>query len=407
MNKQEFLSAFQRAMESLGVKDQAAHYGFFEELFSDMSEEGISEEEISSRLGDPWELAASLLREEEGRAVNSGRKETPPPTADIPNERDGSPANEEEHRDWEKKVEKIFNWRNGFLRLLREPGKLSFDLNVGAENEDFETHLPVSGIDELEINWRAGELEVKAEEREDILLAEDRSDSAPPLRAEVRGSCLCVFFAERPCGSKDLTVVLPTALAVALRRCAVSTISADASLSGLDVRELKVHTVSGGQDVRALAEIAEFSSASGDIELNVEANELTVNTASGDLSLIAGKSGSVKLSTASGDIECRGGVGWITLNSASGNVEYSGTAGQVQVKTASGDCDLRLDNCPNGLDVTSVSGDVEVQLPKDSAVNLQLKSRSGNIHFSGIRTDVADAPVFNFSTVSGDIDVYS
>ena len=407
MNKQEFLSAFQRAMESLGVTDQAAHYGFFEELFSDMSEEGISEEEISSRLGDPWELAASLLREEEGRAVYSGRKETPPPTADIPNERDGSPDNGEEHSDWEKKVEKIFNWRNGFLRLLREPGKLSFDVNIGSENEDFETQLPVSGIDELEINWRSGELEVKAEEREDILLAEDRSANAPPLRAEVRGSCLCVFFAERPCGSKDLTVVLPTALAVALRRCAVSTISADADLSGMVVRELKVHTVSGGQDIRVKADRAEFSSASGDMELSVEADELTVNTASGDLSLLAANSGSVKLSTASGDIECRGDAKRITMNSASGCVEYSGYADQIQVKTASGDCDLSLDNCPNSLDVTSVSGDVEVRLPKDSAVNLQLKSRSGNIRFSGIRTDVADAPVFNFSTVSGDINVYS
>ena len=95
------------------------------------------------------------------------------------------------------------------------------------------------------------------------------------------------------------------------------------------------------------------------------------------------------------------------LNSASGDMEFSGSAGQVKVKTASGDCSLSLDNRPSALDVTSVSGDVEVRLPKDSACNLQLKSRSGNISFSGIRTDVADAPVFNFNTVSGDIDVYS
>ena len=34
MNKQEFLSAFQRAMDALGVSDQSAHYAFFEELFA-------------------------------------------------------------------------------------------------------------------------------------------------------------------------------------------------------------------------------------------------------------------------------------------------------------------------------------------------------------------------------------
>ena len=61
MNKQEFLAAFQRAMDALGVSDHAAHYAFFEELFDDMAEEGISEAEITARLGNPWELAARSL----------------------------------------------------------------------------------------------------------------------------------------------------------------------------------------------------------------------------------------------------------------------------------------------------------------------------------------------------------
>ena len=405
MNKQEFLSAFQRAMESMGVKDQAAHYGFFEELFSDMGEEGIGEEEVSARLGDPWELAASLLREEEGRGTDD-RTKSLPQTANTPNSQE-APQEKEAHTGWEDKVEKIFNWRNGFLRLLREPGKISFDLNIGSSNDDYETRLPVSGIEELEINWRAGELTVMSEDREDILLTEERSDTDPPMRCEVRGNCLCVFYAERPCGSKDLTVVLPTPLASALHRCAVNSVSADVSLSGLDARVLKVHTVSGGQDVKMTADSAEFSSASGDLELEVQARELSVNTASGDLSLNAKNSGSVKLSTASGDIECRGSVVGLSMNSASGDAEFSGNAGQVKVKTASGDCDLCFENCPNALDVTSVSGNVEVKLPKDSVCNLQLKSRSGDIHFSGIRTDVIDAPVYHFNTVSGDIDVYS
>ena len=406
MNKQEFLSAFQRAMESLGVKDQAAHYGFFEELFSDMGEEGIREEEISARLGDPWELAASLLREEEDRGT-SGRKREPPfvPVTE-PNEQSGT--QEMEERAGREKVEKFFSWRNGFLRLLRGPGKIQFDLNLGSRNsEEQETRIPVSGIEELEINWRAGELEIGSENREDILLTEYRGENDPPMRTEVRGSCLYVFYAERPCGSKDLNVLLPKALADSLRRCIVSTISADASLSAITVREFKLNSVSGNQEVRLSAEQAEFSSASGDLELDVQAEMIEAKTASGDVSLTAANSAEIIISTASGDIECRGTTRRLTLNSASGDVSYSGTADEIQVKTASGDCGLALEVSPNRLDVTSVSGDVDVKLPEGCACNLQLNSRSGDIRFSGIRTDVKEAPFFNFHTVSGDIDVHS
>ncbi len=410
MNKQEFLAAFQRAMESLGVSDQAAHYGFFEELFSDMGEEGISEEEISARLGDPWELASSLLREEEGRSSNVNTRPDPAAESkqdDLPIP--GSNAEEDARNDGESESwEKVFNWRSGFLKFLRRPGKFEINMNIGSSRADsFETRIPVSGIEELEINWRAGELTVESGDRENILLTEDRGENDPPLRAEVRGKCLHIFFAEQPCVSKDLHVLLPSALAVGLRRCAVNSISADVLLSGLNVGELTVNSTSGYQEIRAMANQASFSSASGDMELQVEAGEFTAATASGDISLINMSGTSVKLSTASGDIDYRGTAKALTLNSASGDMEFSGEAGQVKVKTASGDCDLVLDNCPRALSVTSVSGDVDVKLPRDSACNLQLISRNGDIRFSGVRTDVPGAPVFNFNTVSGDIDVHS
>ena len=403
MNKQEFLSAFQRAMDALGVNDQPAHFAFFDELFDDMSEEGVSESEISARLGDPWELAASLLREE-GQNASERKTEALPETAAAADERSVSQETGG-HKSWEKK----WSWRSGFLKLLGEPGKLRFDLNIGSHNkteDSFETRIPISEIEELEINWRAGELEIRAEDREDILLMEERDADDPPLRSEIRGNCLCIFYAERICGSKDLTILFPTALAAGLRRCVVNGISADVALSDLDVQELTVNTVSGSQDVRVTASRAVFSSASGDLELELRANEISANTASGDMTLTAENSTGIKLSTASGDIECRGTTHRLTLNSASGDVEFSGSTEWVQVKTASGDCELELDNCPAGLEITSVSGDVDVELPEDSACHLQLKSRSGDVSFSGIRTDVQEAPVFRVQTVSGDIGIH-
>ena len=404
MSKQEFLTAFQRAMESLGVKDQAAHYGFFEELFSDMGEEGIGEEEISARLGDPWELAASLLREEEGRGPAAGASESRP-VRDAADKQTAPQDKGEPVKSGEGTWEKTWSWFNGLLKLVKEPGKFEIRMNIGAE-DSFETLIPASGIEELEINWRAGELTVEAEDREDILLTEDRRENDPPMRTEIRGNCLCIYYAELPCGSKNLNVRLPAALANSLYRCTVNALSADVYLTGMIVEKLAVNTTSGSQEVRLTAEHADFSSASGDLELTVEAKELTGTTASGDISLVNTSGMSVKLSTASGDIDCRGTAKTLTLNSASGDAEFSGKAEQAKVKTASGDCDLVLDNCPQALSVTSVSGDVDVKLPRESACQLQLQSRSGDIHFSGVRTDVSDAPTFHFNTVSGDIYVH-
>ncbi len=412
MNKQEFLNTFQRAMDALGVNDQTAHYAFFEELFDDMSEEGVSEAEISARLGNPWELAASLLREELGTG-ETAKSEPHRPNAQI-TVSESLPRTEEQHDEnadapqQEPKFSGKWNWRDGLNKLLNTAGiKLVINSEQFGGADSFDTRISSAGIDELEIHWMSGELEINAEDRGDILLTEERSETAAPMLVEVRGSCLCVFFSKNGSafGPKDLTVTLPSELAVSLRRCAVQTLSADVSLGEMNVRELSIKSASGQQEIRAIADKAAFSSASGDISLELDVRELTVSTASGELEVTAENTETAKLSSASGDISCRGSIQRLSINSASGDVEFSGNAAYVQAKTASGDCSLDLDRAPEELNLSSVSGDVEVDLPHGAACHLQLNSRTGDVSFSGIRTDVTDAPTYRVQTVSGDIDI--
>ena len=430
MNKQEFLSAFQRAMDALGVKDQTAHYAFFEELFDDMTEEGVSEAEISARLGNPWELAASLLREELGAAETGSRErnaaarsETPfssgedqmkavgtdhwmqPSPTDAQGQNAGSASPEEEGRGSSRP-----SWRDKLSRLLNTAGiKLVINGEHFGNVDSFDTVIPANGIDELEIHWMAGALDVCSEDREDILLTEDRCDNASPMRVEVRGSCLCVFYAQDGSflGSKDLNVTLPTELASHLERCTVQTLSADTTLNGLVVHEVSVKTASGEQDICLSADRAVLTSASGNLELKMDAREITASTASGDLELTAQGAELAKLTSASGDINCFGSMRRLSMNSASGDMEFSGDATCIQAKTASGDCNLDLRQAPEEMSLSSVSGDVEVTLPHGAACHLQLNSRTGDVSFSGIRTDVQDAPVYRVQTVSGDIDIHA
>ena len=429
MNKQEFLSTFQRAMDALGVKDQPAHFAFFEELFDDMAEEGVSEMEISARLGNPWELAASLLREELGvgeagnRIQNAAaRSETPFSSGEDQKNKVGpdhwiqtSPTGAKEQRtgstssEEEGKGSSRPSWRDKLNRLLNTAGiKIEINGEYFGNTATFETTIPANGIDELEIHWMSGNLDVSAEDREDILLSEDRNEHTTPMRVETRGSCLCIFYAQDGSfhGSKDLNVTLPTELANRLERCTVQALSADTTLNGLAVHELSVKTASGEQNICASADRAVLTSASGNLELKLNAREITASTASGDLELTAQGTELAKLSSASGDINCCGSMRQLSMNSASGDLEYSGHAMRIQTKTASGDCSLDLDQTPEEMSLSSVSGDVEVTLPRGTACHLQLNSRTGDVSFSGIRTDVQDAPIYRVQTVSGDIDIH-
>ena len=404
MNKQEFLTAFQRAMDALGVNDRAAHYAFFEELFDDMTEEGVTEGEIVAKLGDPWKLAESLFHEEE-----LGGKQ-PPQNSGSTAQSQIPPSSDQKQRASDAEAE---SWSAKLKRFLKSGIVFEFNGNRWVQlghAEDHETVLSGDGITELEIEWFSGELEVFAGQQSDILLNERRYENESPLRAEKRGSCLYIVYSQVPenrGSGKELTVTLPNDLANSLRRCAINGVSANVSLSDLRVHDLAVNTVSGDQSIHLTAEIGAFTSSSGDLDLSLEGTEITVSSASGDISLEAEVGGSVKLSSSSGDIDCWGTVGHLSLTTASGDMEFSGLASSVRGKTASGDCNLTLKNTPQGMDMTSVSGDLDVCLPSGAVCQLQLSSRSGDVHFSGIRSDIPNAPVYTFTTISGDIDVHS
>ena len=409
MNRQEFLSAFQAAMEEFGVSDRAAHRAFFEELFDDMAEEGTDEAEISARLGDPRELAEALFREER----ENGQPPRQPAGGAI------QPAVREPEREYrsddrgreEKSASGQFgqSWRDRLNRLLNAAG-IQIDLGGWGFglSDRYDTVIPAAGIDELELHWLAGELEVRPEERQDILLSEWKNENAPPLRAETRGSSLCVFYAgenTRINSSKNLTVFLPLELAGRLRRCTVQTLSADATIEGLTVSgELRVRTASGDQSVSAAAGRGEFSAASGDLDLDLDVRELSATTASGDLKLSTqGGTERAKLSTASGDLDCRGTFLSLSMNSASGDIGFTGGADSLYAKTASGDCGLELGIVPAELDISSLAGDVKIRLPGGTACRPEISSRTGDVRVSGIRTDAPDSPVFRVRTISGDV----
>ena len=61
MNKQEYLDALRRALAQMPSEERERQLAYYDELISDMCEDGMSEAEAASRLGEPNAVAQELL----------------------------------------------------------------------------------------------------------------------------------------------------------------------------------------------------------------------------------------------------------------------------------------------------------------------------------------------------------
>ena len=64
---------------------------------------------------------------------------------------------------------------------------------------------------------------------------------------------------------------------------------------------------------------------------------------------------------------------------ASGEIELEGCAREIRCSTASGDVDVRVDQVPEKLDLTSKSGDCQVSMPDGEGFTLQFSTVSGEL----------------------------
>jgi putative adhesin len=140
-------------------------------------------------------------------------------------------------------------------------------------------------------------------------------------------------------------------------RLSVQVASAEVRCRG-EYGAVDIRTASGGVDVDVVRGRAEVSTASGDVRIT-EAGEVNAQTASGEL----------RVGHATGDV---------TGKTASGSLSVGAADASVTGRTASGS--ISLGSVARGrADLTSVSGDVEVNVVQGTGVFLDLSSLSGRV----------------------------
>jgi DUF4097 and DUF4098 domain-containing protein YvlB len=167
------------------------------------------------------------------------------------------------------------------------------------------------------------------------------------------------------------------------------------SLTVPEKTNIDFSTASGNLEVNDLKSTVEASTASGNVDLTNLTGEVQVSTASGDVEA-KGLQGQVKFSTASGDVDFSGLTGEIKISTASGRINGNNMEGEIKLSTASGKIDVFT--AAGGFEVSAASGNIELN-------EIVLKAESSFSAASGdVEVTLGESPAYDLevSTASGD-----
>ena len=197
-----------------------------------------------------------------------------------------------------------------------------------------EIRVPAEDITALSIDWVAGDVKIMVTAGEEIVVTEHVDRGIPEEYALCleTDNTLRIRYSNDVWGidmpEKDLTVLLPRTVAENLTEVDLSGVSADFAVGKLTVRDA-----------------------------------FSFDTTSGKLEMQSMNAPQAKA----------------TVSSVSGNVELDGSFREVKAGSTSGEIDLMLRNAPAAVEVSTVSGEVDVELPAGTGFTLDYSTVSGEL----------------------------
>jgi len=229
---------------------------------------------------------------------------------------------------------------------------------------------PLSANGSVSIENLKGRVSVRTWDRPEVRVAGRLGEGVEKLEIEGGGDRLSIVvrYPQRSgwfgWGSgkgepTELEVTIPAAAGLK-----VGTVSADIEVTGTGGQRLALESVSGDITVRgARSGEASFETVSGDVDAELDSRSTSAETVSGDLRLRGLIDGRVELESVSGDLGLK-----------------AGTVERLDVSSVSGDADLQLALAPSArVAAETLSGNLTLRLPADASGRIQAESFSGSI----------------------------
>ena len=349
----------------------------------------------------------------------------------------------------------------GFFSGDRSDGWWSFNFNIGGWESLTGPYEPagsynmeISGVDSMNIEWIAGDVNVEPHDGSEILVteyAQRELNDNEKLRIGTSGGTLTIRYTQdskiRRMPAKRLTVLVPRELIGTFKNFTADSTSGDLTISGVGADSFTADTTSGGLTISGgVANSFKADSMSGDMNLsNITSQIFDADTTSGGITIDSFRADSMTLSSMSGDIrvtnasvrtaECDTTSGLInlsgsfdkadlesmsgdvTLNNAavrsvlaadttSGRIDCSGDFDRASFESMSGNISVRSTSVPSELDAETTSGAISVTVPDEGGVSVSHSATSGKLSSDIPIITGGDNARFKFSTMSGNVRIY-
>ena len=288
-----------------------------QEMIEQATKEGLSEDELTAKFGDPAKLAREL-RLDTTNYENEGEK----------------------------------NMKDGF--------------------ELFKSFPVIEDLKEIEIKLVSEDVEYQEHDQESIEVYFNNISNTDDYICEYSGG---KFILRREKGSfkgifssKNKSVIIMVPRNQHLTEFKFTTVSGDVEATKIEADEFHFNTTSGDLEVNNVQVVnGLIKTVSGDVEISVlHASTLKLSSISGDLEILGGSvEGEMEVNTVSGDVEVSNfEAGETTLSTVSGDLEGKNFyPTKLNLKSVSGDIEISNDDKSRIIEIgrkKTVSGDITI-----------------------------------------------
>gem|GEM_PF-1548474 len=166
-----------------------------------------------------------------------------------------------------------------------------------------------------------------------------------------------------------------------LEKISLSTTSGDIRLENMKAENVKLTSTSGEIDTGIITGDIVVSTTSGDQKIEEVHGAVSMRAVSGALK--AGKIfGDLDMSTTSGDQKIEWAEGSLEMGTTSGELKVDMLRGNGNFNSSSGDVRVMVEELTGDLKVSSISGEITINLPPDSGFYFKANTVSGDISTS-------------------------